>query len=320
MTISNTTTYSFQIANIYASVIITIAAVGLIANTLIIYIFISDKYFRKITYNLMLICAISDAVSNISGLISNGMLLGISMNQSYTMGTVCKISGIIINISYGVSIFNLCLISIDRYFVIVRPLNNFYRTNKKKIVIISEIFIWLLSGSIAIPDTVYLQSQDENEYTSMCDYPNMTVSVGVYLVSFSVFYYILPSMAIIIIYWRIILFQRNYIRPGQQLQQMQHTTSNKYKLVKSLISISSFYVSATFPFFLVLFVCGVTRTPMLQIQRSNPGLFTVCMLSLTTANNITVLSPFLYLKFDGNIRKRFHEILKNLHGTNKRGS
>ncbi|RDD39730.1 Neuropeptide SIFamide receptor [Trichoplax sp. H2] len=317
MTASNATINDGLLYTYFAVVVSGINFVGLMGNALLLYIFISDKYFRKITYYLMLICVISDGISNIFSLISTGLLLGKHGTQSYTMLIVCSISGVVVYISYGVSIMNLCLISIDRYFAFVKPLNMFYRVYRKKIVIIVEILIWIISASITIPDIAFIQAPDDDKF--ICDYPNVTISISIYLVSYTVVYYVLPSMVITIAYWRIIIFQRNYVRPGQTIKQLKYEQASKRKLIKSLISISLSYVLLTFPYFVVLLSFGVTRTNLLQVREKSSVLFAICVLAVASTSNITVINPFLYLKFDGNIRKNFKEILKCCHkGDHKR--
>ncbi|RDD39731.1 Neuromedin-B receptor [Trichoplax sp. H2] len=301
-TITNDDAYSY-----FSIFINCLCSIGLIANALLLYIFTSDKFFRKTTYYLMLICVISDGISNISSLSSSNLLLITKLYQSEGMDVICRLFGSVVYISYGISIMNLCLISIDRYFAFVKPLNYFYRTYKSKIIIITEVFIWIISAAVAIPDFVFIQAQRGNRF--ICDYPNITTSISVYLVFFSAFFYVLPSIVIIIIYWRIIIFQRNYIRPGQQSRQLQQDLENKKKLIKSLISISLCYVLTTFPYFALMFAMGLTRVNLTQIQNRSPALFILSLLAVSMTGNITIINPFLLLRFDGNIRRRFREIL-----------
>ncbi|RDD39736.1 Alpha-1A adrenergic receptor [Trichoplax sp. H2] len=313
---SNVTSENRQLYAYIAITVGSISVIGLIANALLLYIFLTDKFFRKTTYYLMLICVISDGISNTSSLISTGILLAKNADQSFSMLAMCQISGAVVYTSYGISIMNLCLISIDRYFACVKPLNNFYLVHKRQILIVSEVFIWIISVAVTLPDMTFLQPRQDDEF--MCDYPNVTTSISVYLVSLTFVYYTLPSMVIIVTYWRIIIFQRNYVRPGQPLKPSQQDISSRQKLIKSLISISTCHVLTTLPYFVVMFGMGVAGISFAQIQSRNPVLFALCMLAVSTTSNITVINPFLYLKFDGNIRRRLREMIKSLRSARRR--
>ena len=307
---SNQTTSSAQIYVYFSFISFSLATIGLIANVLLIYIFITGHNFRNITYRLMLICVVSDTISNIVSLISTGMLLGQFTNPSYSMIQVCRVSGMIFFTSYGISILNLCLIGIDRYFSIVKPFYNPYKIHKRRIIIICEILIVIIASSVTVPDLLYLQSQDKDKF--LCDYENITISISAFLISYTAIYYILPSFVIIITYWRIIIHQRNYVRPGQHIKlKIRSTVDGKKKLVKSLIGISSCYVVATLPYFLIMFIIGITRMSFLQIRSISPALFAISLLAVSSTINISVINPFLYLKFDGNIRQRLMEMISS---------
>lgn len=307
----NETTIDGQIYIYFSFITFTLATIGLIANILLLYILISGKNFRNITYYLMFICVVSDTISNIFSLISTGMLLGQFTNPTYSMIIVCRISGIVVFTSYGISILNLCLIGIDRYFSIVKPFYSPYQIHKRRIIITCELVFVIISSAVTVPDLLYLQIQDEDKF--LCDYVNITASVSAYLITYTFVYYILPCMVILVTYWRIIVHQRNYIRPGQQVKVgLQASMAGKKKLVKSLIGISSCYVLATLPYFVTMFILGVTRMSFLQVRSKSPALFAISLLAVSSTINITVINPFLLLKFDGNIRQRLMEVFDNI--------
>ncbi|RDD39710.1 Dopamine receptor 4 [Trichoplax sp. H2] len=314
MSASNTTNNVVQIYTYFTIAIHTVSIISVAANILLLCVFVSDKFFRKTTYYLMIICILSDVASSISSVISTNLFLNSKINQLHNAVKVCHLHASVFYISYGISIMNLCLIGIDRYFALVNPLNMFYKIYKRQIIIIIELLIWIIAVIVVIPNFWLLQPGRDYYGRFFCDYLNMTLSTSAYLVSFSFVFYILPSMIILIVYWQIIIFQRNYIRPSLQKQRLQRDLQNKQKLTKSLICISTCYVIATFPYFLILLAMGITGKNLTQIQGISPAIFVLSILAASMANNINIINPFLYLKFDGNIRKRLHKILKHPHG------
>lgn len=297
-TLNNTLTISNSGLDIFSTIY---SSVGVLGNLIVLCIIIADKFFRKKVYYLLLICCIMNLLLSLQIIYVSISFSDKNISLSVII-TLCRIFLFLMYACYGITIMNLSLIAVYRYFSIVNPFSHFYQTYKNQFLITSEIIILIISIAISMPVTFYIEVDAKSE--GYCDYANITVSVTIYLICFSVIYFIVPSSIIIILYWRIIVHQRNRIRPGQPSIHDQIDIKKKYKLVKSLISISACYIFLTWPIFTVLFAMAVTQKSLAQIQKENSVLFGLSLFSMTTCENIAVINPFLYFIFDQNIRHR----------------
>lgn len=281
---------------------ITISSIGVVANTVLLYLFIFDPFFRKMIYYLMSICCFTDLITNITTVVSYSVfqMTNISLKDATTL---CLIFMSIILSSYGISIMNLCLMAIYRYISIVKPFSNFNLQHKKRFVIASEIFIWLVCLSGIMPDNSYIEARMSHK--AMCDYTAITPAVSTYLFIYVFIYFILPSAIITIFYWRIIVHQRNHIRPGRPSVHDGQILHRKDRSVKSLILISASFVLTTWPTFALLFGIAITRNTYIDILFEDETYFWLSMFAISTTPLVAVINPFLYLKFDSNIRCRF---------------
>ena len=280
---------------------IGISSLGVVANAALFYIFIVDSYFRKIIYYLMLLCCFTDLVSNTLILIIYSVFLTTNIKLSVA-STICRTFSFIVYASYSISILNLSLIAAFRYLSVVRPFSDLYLIYKNQFIIISEIIIWLVSIAVGIPDFIHIEARQNKRI--ICDYSEITNNVSIYLIMYVIINYIIPSVIIIILYWRIIVHQRNYSRPGQPSVIDRRNVDKKDKLVKSLIYISAFYILSTWPFFAWLIAIAITQQTLLDIAFQSEAYFWLSMFSISTTAVIAVINPFLCIKFDENIRRR----------------
>ncbi|RDD39711.1 Neuromedin-K receptor [Trichoplax sp. H2] len=280
-----------------------LSSVGLAGNITLIYILITDKYFHKTNYVLMLIGVISDTVSNSVSFASCVFVAGNSHNY-YSVLVTCKIFIYVIFASYGVSILNLTLIGIDRYMAVVKPFLPCYRLHKKQILIASEILILMLSTLIPIPALFFAGTNIED--TRLCDFPDITISVSLCLIFYAVLLHIMPSILLSVMYWQIITHQRNYVRPGQSSQRLDDI--RKRKLIKALSSISLSYILSSWPSCLLLLTLAITQQSMLQIRKRSVFAFVISLLAFSVIMSMAIFNPFLCLKFDSNIRAKVKRI------------
>lgn len=281
---------------------IPLTVTGLLVNLLMLYVFIMDKFFHRRIYLLMLISTISDASSTIASIVGYSVLADKNLNVQ-TGSIICKFFLFVISTSYGISMMSLSLIAMDRYFAIVRPFFRFYAIYKNQIIVLTEIFIWILSISVCAPMLAVITSYSEENYI-ICDFSSMTPSMTVYLVIFVLILYIVPSAFIGIFYWRIIKHQKNYIKPGQTMHKLREQQMKRRKLIRMLISIAFTYILITWPVFASIFGFAVTQTSLQQLRDKNLVLFFLAFFSVSLSASITVINPFIYIKFDDNIRSK----------------
>ena len=255
------------------------------------------------TYKIILVSVVSDILTAISMAIG-GINLFI-YNISYSDGLIlCRSIIFLTFASYGVSMMNLCLISIERYFHIVRFSSVFFHRRRKMILIVSEVTIWLIAISINSP-LISIINVYEND-TILCDIPVIAIGESIYLVSVALILYIIPCTFLAVVYSKIINHQKNYIRPGN-LSSMQKVIQqqNKEKFIKLLVLITFSYIFSTWPAFAIFIGLGISQTSLKQLQKQNVALFIISLVSITVTTGIAFINPLIYLKFDTKIREIF---------------
>ena len=284
----------------YASLVgIPICVIGLVANSFILYLFITDGDFNKSTYHFLRVSVVSDIICAVAAF--SGYLHTASHRLGYDGGTLmCRIIIYFALTSYCVSMMNLCLIGLDRYYNI-KGLPSVYRCNKKCVFIVGEVFILLIAASVTSPTLIYVQVH--HNATLLCDFPDMTPSVSMYLIAFTMIGYVIPAILIIVIYWKIIFLQRNYIQPIDRLSSFREENRlSKKRYVKMLLSISLSYILLTWPSFATFLGLAITGQSLMDIRSKSIVLFLLSFLSSGATISIVVLNPFIYLKFDKLIR------------------
>ncbi|RDD45987.1 Muscarinic acetylcholine receptor M2 [Trichoplax sp. H2] len=299
----------------YTSIaLVPLFAFAFILNVFLLYVLLQEKVFQSITYKLIRISVISDTMSSLTAVIGYSL---VAQDFSYQSGKLlCQI---IFNLAFtfnGISMNNLCLIAMDRYFAIVKPLSRFHRRYRRRIFFIEQIASWLLSIFYNLFLVPYIGGTPEDP--TLCDVPEIDryIAIPIIIIMFCIMQYILPCSLIANIYWRIIYHQKHYVRPGQNSRQPQEQELKKKKFIKILITITLWYVLTTWPFFAGITGMAVTRQSVLAIRKRNLAEFLFLFYSLGTSIGITLINPFIYLKFDSNIRTKFFDVLlrKNKQG------
>ena len=316
MNVSNGTSFTMSTFYFYCALFATIVFLsGLLLNILIIYIFLIDKYFAQTMYRLMLISAFSDIIAVINQLIMYfpNLLGDLHPDQSPIM---CKLNFAMSFMSYMVSVYNFCLIAIDRYLIILHPHNRFYNNNKNRIIVVSEITIWLAANLMAIPFFHFLDTHPQEP--TLCDAVHMDYSMSVYGILLTTCMYIMPSIVIVLIYSRIIRYQNSYIRPCLATNEEEDLQRMKtQKITKKLLNITLGYLISTWPSFMAILIMSIEQKSLIDLRQQKIGLFILVSFLLIGSFSITIATPLLYLKFDENIRTRVWKLVKPRNGVSK---
>lgn len=287
--------------------LIPIFIFAFLINMFLLYVLLQDKVFQTITYKLIRISVVSDALSGLTASIGYSL---IAQDFSYRAGKlICQVIMYIVFTFNGISMNNLCLIAIDRYFAIVKPFSSYYRRNRRRAFFIGQAISWTLSITFNIILTPYIGGTHQD--TTLCDIPDIDryVFIPVIIIIFCILQYIIPCTALGVIYWRIIHHQKNYVQPGQNSDSRQIQETKKKKFNHILITITLSYILTTWPYYAGITGMAVTRQSVIAVRNRSPIVFMLLFCSLGTSIGITVINPFIYLKFDANIRSKFMEIL-----------
>ncbi|RDD36082.1 hypothetical protein TrispH2_012228, partial [Trichoplax sp. H2] len=174
-----------------------------------------------------------------------------------------------------------------------------------------EITIWVLAVCIHIPLFQYVSVHEEDPL--LCDFPDITASVSVYLICHAFILFIIPAISLATIYGKIIAHQKSYQQPGRHLQRNWiEQQARKKRIIKVLISISATYIALSWPFFAATVRIAISGQSLMQLRQQSIFLFLLAFFSMAVTVSVVVLNPLIYLKFDQNIRKRALIILKRM--------
>ncbi|RDD36835.1 Somatostatin receptor type 4 [Trichoplax sp. H2] len=304
-------TIDYVAINSYAyAAAVPASIIGLIANTLMMFILMRYKIFHKTTYFLLRISVASDIISNTTTAIS--YLIVTAIHVTYPLGVIlCRIAVFVILSSYGISIMTLCIIAIDRYFAIVKPLSSFYRRNKFLLIGGLLTVGCLLTFSITIPALFFVDVYHDD--TKFCDFRNVTPLISFYFTMSTFNLYIIPAVTLATSYGNIIVYMRNYVRPGEDTNFNRAVEDQKRKkFIKALSLIASSYLLISWPFFATSLGMAITGSSLREIRRVGVVYYLLAFFSFSTTTAISIINPFLYLKFDHAIQLKAKSLISQL--------
>ena len=138
---------------------VVITALGLISNSLVVYLFISGKV-KSNAFNLLLLnLSIADIIAGISAypyVFVN--LIQLRDYSSKTANLICAFTHGMTPfiVASAVSILTLCFISINRYMLIRYPLRSYWIKNKRNIIVFI-IVVWPLCIALLSPNVISFQ-------------------------------------------------------------------------------------------------------------------------------------------------------------------
>ncbi|RDD40855.1 Somatostatin receptor type 5 [Trichoplax sp. H2] len=307
----------FAIYQFASAIAIPIFIIGLLLNLFMLYIFLVDRHFKTTTYTLIGISVVSDTISVCSMLV--GVCFISDSKLDFIRGQLfCRLTLIIIFASFFVSMMNLCLIGIDRYYSIVKPFSTKYKLRKPYIIGIAEFFFWLLAIVIHLPLYKYVSVYPQDPL--LCDFLVITPSISSYLITHAVISFVIPSIILGVVYGKIVIYQKSYRRPGNAIDGRQIEKQSRMKrIIKVLISISVCYIALSWPFFASTVGMAITSKSLMDLRQESSALLLLAYFSVIITLSITILNPLIYLKFDNNIRKRSLFLLNKMKPRRCRG-
>ncbi|XP_031575044.1 neuromedin-U receptor 2-like [Actinia tenebrosa] len=150
---------------------------------------------------------------------------------------ICKVNRFLNFIFPVITILNLLVIGIERYFAIFHPFKVLARHKAKKIVMGAWVLGVLLT-LIPMPTykLIYFEIE-ENSYTLICKYDNTLPLYRCLFIAFITICYIIPSIILIFVNLRILKFVRRKrcrVAPLQQVKTSKRTPSqtSRFKVTR----------------------------------------------------------------------------------------
>ncbi|RDD38419.1 G-protein coupled receptor 183 [Trichoplax sp. H2] len=301
--ILNQTIVDYDLLSTYVYIVsIPVFFIGILANFFLLYLISSDSQFNRITYKLIRIAVISDLISLHVSFTVFAITAALKTIKYYMATVMCQVAIVITYCCYGVSITTLCMISVDRYFAIVRPFSSLYRKYKKRIAYLGQAIGCIISFSVSGPSVLFFGVYPDK--TKICGVPNMNISVSIYFLLVTLFLFIIPLLIIIINYALIIRSLVRHVRPGQLAESSNDDRLKKRKFVRVLITITSIYILSTWPYFASITGMAITRRSIREIGKLGIEIYLMFVVSFFSTFAVNVISPFVYFNFDYNIKRK----------------
>ncbi|XP_022188986.2 neuropeptide CCHamide-1 receptor [Nilaparvata lugens] len=226
--------------------------VGVLGNGTLILIFARNRAMRNVPNTYIFSLALGDLLVIVSCVPFTSTLYTV---ESWPWGeAICKLSEMAKDVSIGVSVFTLTVLSAERYFAIVKPLRR--HVSSKPFTIATAIFIWIVSCLLALPAVINSTIQHEivskdkvivyctpfpEEYgKSYSKFIVMTRFLIYYLIPLCIigFFYILMARFLVI---------STQNMPGEQQGQQSNQIKARKKVAKMVLAFVIIFVICFLP-------------------------------------------------------------------------
>ncbi|XP_067937495.1 RYamide receptor-like [Watersipora subatra] len=282
-----------------------IFVVGIVGNSLIIYVIAKDSSMHTVTNKFITCLSISDLLICIFSIPFTPIN---ALAESWTFGELlCKLVPVILLISVFVSTLTSVMIAIDRYIVIIYPHGPRMTKNVQIIIIIA---IWLVSASTAVPIGVYtgLERKDDGvTYNCVEIWPS---NQAAFVYTWMVFglQVVIPAIIITLCYTMIGVVLRRRTKDkwakadttDYTIKQGQAEIARNRRINRMLIAMIVIFIVCWLPLDLIhLAVTHLTEENFLIA-------FLFCHL---IAMSSVIYNPILYVWLNEKFNKHFRELI-----------
>uniref|UniRef100_A0A3P9KEA5 G-protein coupled receptors family 1 profile domain-containing protein n=1 Tax=Oryzias latipes TaxID=8090 RepID=A0A3P9KEA5_ORYLA len=266
----------------------SLSVVTVCGNLLVIIAVIYFKQLHTPSNYLILSLAVTDLLV---GLVVLPISIVFALSSClYDRGIFCKIRDSFDVVLSTTSLFNLCCISVDRYYAVCQPLT--YRVRMStRVVAVMITMSWGISIFVAIGFVVAELNQEKCKDDCFSD-------VVLEKVLAPVFSFYLPVLIMIYIYLRIFFVAQRQARSIQNTNSAATVSHMERKATKTLAIVMGVFLMCWLPFFLCfsLQVLGGVSVPLYETL----NWFTLCN---------SMLNPFIYGFFYSWFRSAFKMII-----------
>ena len=222
--------------------------VSLVGNFLVVLIVYKTPTLKQPINMLIANMAMSDLLYPIflfpvrlTGLNVGSWLIGGTFGQA-----LCKIHAFFADISSLVSIQSLVLITVDRFAAVVVPLRS--PLISRKVCRCLIVGTWILAAAFYSPYLFTFNLFEYQEEKWCVNQWEVTFeeksSVGIYLLSGSIFFYYIPFVTLVILYSIILIKLKKQAHPGEQSAnaEEQRTRRNRNVLKMTVAIVVAFFI------------------------------------------------------------------------------
>ncbi|RDD39691.1 Rhodopsin, GQ-coupled [Trichoplax sp. H2] len=256
--------------SLFNGIFIVPTILGILGNSLVFRtIYTWDKYYTP-TYILMANMAISDLITLVASLAySIASILSWLFNASLSSWPItCRVLSYLITAFHGVSSLSLTAISYDRFNTIVQASLDqcppFFRRKKALSIVLSSI--WIAGMTLALPYPWIITIDSRLPY--ICEIGQIINTANLVLYSIScLFSTFLPSLIIVILYIKVVLFIHRKWRVSSSLSaKYSKDEENKKKdVLKMLIVTTTIAIIFTLPHIFVYVIVTVFNSTLSNV-------------------------------------------------------
>lgn len=276
-----------------AVVYTTVFIVGLLGNTLAIYVVVRYAKMKTVTNMYILNLALADELY-ILGI----PFLGTNSVLSYWPygDFLCKVCMTADGMSQFASTFCLTVMSIDRYLAVVHPIAS-AKWRKPQLAKVFNAMVWVVSFLVVLPVTIYSGVQDTfNTCNVTWPEPHDMWSIAFILYT-SILGFFGPLVVICLCYLLIVIRVRSAgVRVG-----LSKRRKSERKVTRMVVIIVLVFVVCWMPFFITNIV------NLVHIIPENITTVYFCLVILTYVNSCA--NPFLYGFLSENFKQSFQKVL-----------
>ncbi|XP_072299575.1 somatostatin receptor type 5-like [Eucyclogobius newberryi] len=282
-------------ALVTAVIFIIVFVVGLLGNTLVIYVVFRYTKMKTVTNLYILNLALADElyILGIPFLCTQNVL------SYWPYGEfLCKIYMTADIMSQFTSTFCLTVMSIDRYLAVVHPLKS-VKWRKPQVAKIINALLWVVSFLIALPVTIFSNIQDEfNTCNITWPDPNNLWS-NVFILVTAILGFFGPVVVICLCYLLLVI----RVRSAGARAGLTRRRRSERKVTRMVVIIVMVFVLCWLPFFTTNIVNLVYTIPESSV---NVAIY-FSLVILTYVNSC--FNPILYGFLSENFKQSFQKVL-----------
>ncbi|XP_029998243.1 somatostatin receptor type 5-like isoform X2 [Sphaeramia orbicularis] len=278
-----------------AVIFVIVFIVGLLGNTLVIYVVVRYAKMKTVTNLYILNLALADEL----------YILGIPFLGTHNVLSywpygefLCKMYMTADTMSQFSSTFCLTVMSIDRYLAVVHPMKS-AKWRKPQVAKIINGMIWVVSFLIALPATIYSKIQEEFQSCNMTWPEPSTLWSTVFILYTSILGFFGPVVVICLCYLLLVIKVRSAgVRAG-----LTKRRKSERKVTRMVVIIVLVFVLCWLPFFTMNIVNLVHIIPENNVTTA----IYFFLVILTYVNSCA--NPFLYGFLSENFKQSFQKVL-----------
>ncbi|KAG7269573.1 hypothetical protein CRUP_036765, partial [Coryphaenoides rupestris] len=310
-TFDEATPFFGSLAGATGIIYLTVFIVGLLGNTLVIYVVVRYAKMKTVTNMYILNLAVADELY-ILGI----PFLGTQSVLSYWLygEFLCKVYMTADAMSQFTSIFCLTAMSIDRYLAVVHPIRS-AKWRRPQVAKVFNFMVWVLSFLVVLPVTIYSDVQDRFNSCNISWPDPHSLWSTVFILYTAILGFFAPLLVICLCYLLIVI----KVRSAGMRAGLTKRRQSERKVTRMVVIIVVVFVMCWLPFFVTNMVNLVHIIP----ENSVSAVFYFFIVILTYVNSCA--NPFLYGFLSDNFKQSFRKVLclhkgNGVNATNQMGT